>query len=552
MSERSQRDGASALRGFLSVLSRRRWIVLAAILLVPLPAVGLSMLQEDRYEATADVLLQRGSVAATITGASDANAGVPVERIIGTRAELARLPAVATRALDAAGVAGATPQQLLQSSSVEALGETDILAFAVRDGNPVLATRLATAYATEFTAYIRELDQAALNDARVQVQRRLRAVGALRPFRTSQLRQRFVALTRRARELETLQAIQTPSAVVVRPAEAAEQVQPRPVRSGVLGLGFGLLLGIGVALLWEALDSRVRSSDEIEAGLDMPLLARLGAPRRRSGDGVAPVTLTQPGSVEAEAFRLLRANLTLAIDSSGARSIMVTSAVEGEGKSTTAANLAVALARTGKRVILADLDLRRPTIDRFFGLEDGPGLMDVVHGTIHLDEAVARVPVTAAAAPGADANGANASAATLEVLPLGEPPSNPGELIDGDALEEILGHLNESGRDRADRLAAAAGHRRHGRAQREGRRAPGRDADELPQQSHPRRAAQGARELPGRGARLRAHRRRPRPGVGRPLTARRPTSRAPPGARRPRSGAAIPTRPDERPARPSR
>jgi polysaccharide biosynthesis transport protein len=444
MSERSQRDGASALRGFLSVLSRRRWIVLAALLLVPLPAVGLSLLQEDRYEATADVLLQRGSVAATITGASDANAGVPVERIIGTRAELARLPAVATRALDAAGVAGATPQQLLGSSSVEALGETDILAFAVRDGNPVLATRLATAYATEFTAYMRELDQAALNDARAQVQRRLRAVDALRPFRTSQLRQRFVALTRRARELETLQAIQTPSAVVVRPAEAAEQVQPRPVRSGVLGLGFGLLLGIGIALLWEALDSRVRSSDQIEAGLDMPLLARLGAPpRRRSGDGVAPVTLTQPGSVEAEAFRLLRANLTLAIASSGARSIMVTSAVEGEGKSTTAANLAVALARTGKRVILADLDLRRPAIHRFFGLEDGPGLMDVVHGTIHLDEAVARIPVTAAAAPGADANGSSGPAATLEVLPLGEPPSNPGELIDGDALGEILGQLNE-------------------------------------------------------------------------------------------------------------
>jgi capsular exopolysaccharide synthesis family protein len=444
MSQASQDDGASALRGFMSVLWRRRWGVLATLLLVPLVAVAFSLLQEERYEATADVLLQRGSVAATVTGASDANVGVPVERIIGTRAELARLPDVATRALDAAGVAGATPQQLLANSSVEALGETDILTFGVRDANPVQAARLATAYATEFTAYLRELDQAALNDARVQVQRRLRAVEALRPFRTSQLRQRFVALTRRARELETLQAIQTPSAVVVRPAQSAEKVQPRPVRSAVLGLGFGLLLGIGVALLWEALDSRVRSSDQIEARLGMPLLARLGAPRRRARDGLAPVTLRHPGSVEAEAFRLLRANLAFAIASSSARTIMVTSAVEGEGKSTTAANLAVALARTGKRVILADLDLRRPTIDRFFDLEDGPGLMDVVHGDIHLDEAVARIPVTAAAVPdAADANGSSGWAATLEVLPLGEPPSNPGELIDGDALGEILNRLNE-------------------------------------------------------------------------------------------------------------
>jgi capsular exopolysaccharide synthesis family protein len=443
VSQGSQRDGASALRSFVSVLSRRRWVVLATVLVVPLAALGLSLLQEERYEASSDVLLQRGSVAATITGASDANAGVPVERIIGTRAELARLPDVASRALDAAGVAGATPEQLLGRSTVEPLGETDILSFAVRDGNPVQATRLATAYATEFTAYMRELDQAALSDARAQVQRRLRAVEALRPFRTPQLRQRFVALTRRARELETLQAIQTPSAVVVRPAGPAAKVQPRPVRSAVLGLGFGVILAIGLALLWEALDSRVRSSDQIEARLDMPLLARLSAPRRRPDDDLSPVTLSHPGSVEAEAFRLLRANLTLAIASSSASSIMVTSAVDGEGKSTTAANLAVALARTGRHVILADLDLRRPSIDRFFDLEGRPGLMDVVHGTTLLDEALAGVPVTAAPAPDAGSNGSSGRTATLQVLPLGQPPSNPGELIDGDALGEILACLNE-------------------------------------------------------------------------------------------------------------
>jgi non-specific protein-tyrosine kinase len=131
---------------------------------------------------------------------------------------------------------------------------------------------------------------------------------------------------------------------------------------------------------------------------------------------------------------------------------MVTSAVEQEGKSTTIANLAVALARAGKRVVLVDLDLRRPFIDRFFGIR-GPGLTQVALGHASLDEALVRIAI---AEPGAETSNGNGNGngngkgsllrGVLEVLPSGPIPPDPGEFVGTQALGEILEEL----RDRAD------------------------------------------------------------------------------------------------------
>src|SRR5439155_25281156 len=103
------------------------------------------------------------------------------------------------------------------------------------------------------------------------------------------------------------------------------------------------------------------------------------------------VTGTDPESQVVEAVRQLRIRLELANVEAGARTIVVTSAVEGEGKSTTAANLAVALARVGRRIALVDLDLRRPSMHRFFGASPQPGATDVTMGSVKLDETLRRV-----------------------------------------------------------------------------------------------------------------------------------------------------------------
>src|SRR5207248_5402412 len=133
---------------------------------------------------------------------------------------------------------------------------------------------------------------------------------------------------------------------------------------------------------------------------------------------------------EAEAFRVLRTNLDFVNLERNARSIIITSAVEAEGKSTTVSNLAVAVARTGRRVLLVDLDLRRPTIDQFFRLGTGPGLTNVVLGDAALEDAIVRVAVPESElVTRVSGNGHSPVGGFLDVLASGPVPPNAGEFV---------------------------------------------------------------------------------------------------------------------------
>ena len=127
-------------------------------------------------------------------------------------------------------------------------------------------------------------------------------------------------------------------------ARDARQIQPTPLRTALLGALLGLMLGIALAFFVDLLDTRLRRSEEIEEALGLPLLGRLSAPPRALRKKDRIVTLEQPDGPDAEAFRVLRTNLAFADIDRRARSIVVSSAIQGEGKSTTVANLAVTLA----------------------------------------------------------------------------------------------------------------------------------------------------------------------------------------------------------------
>jgi capsular exopolysaccharide synthesis family protein len=138
---------------------------------------------------------------------------------------------------------------------------------------------------------------------------------------------------------------------------------------------------------------------------------------------------------------MLRTNLEFVNLERDARSIMVTSAVQAEGKSTTVANLAVAYARAGRRVVLVDLDLRRPFVEKFFGLEGRPGVTDVALGRLDLDHALIPVEISR---PGLTES--RTVSGELEVLPTGALPPDAGEFVGTRALGAILRNL----RDRFD------------------------------------------------------------------------------------------------------
>ena len=435
-----------ALQQYLQVVRRRKWIIVSAVVLVPVAAILLSVRQTPVYEASAKVLLSRENLANSLTGVQDPNLSVDNATLVQTEADVARIPVIAQRVLTQLGLRGTTPQQFLGDSSVSTAQNSDILTFSVRNTDSGLAAREATAYAEQYTRYRHERDTASLESARREVEKRINQLVASGQGQGAL----YGSLAGREQQLRTMEALRTSNATVIQTAENASQVSPKPVRDGALGLLMGLVLGLGLAFLREGLDTRVRSANEIGERLGLPLLGRIPSPSKKQSDEDRLVMLEEPSGGHAESFRMLRTNLEFAMIDHDVRSILITSAVEEEGKSTTAANLAVACARAGQRVALVDLDLRKPRLDRFFGLVGRRGITDVLRGG---DAALVRVPILPdvrdaetseireVESPGPSGNGSGGS---LDVLTAGQIiPPNPGELIGSHALTDVLAQVRE-------------------------------------------------------------------------------------------------------------
>jgi len=447
--ERNTATEGSSLSSYLRVLRRRKWIALQAIVLIPAAAVGVSLLQDAKYRASSQVLLSRQNLPASLNGVTDPTFSVDPNRLPQTQADVARLPVIAARTLAARGIHDRTAASFLGQSSVSSSSTADILKFSVTDRDPRLAKRLATEYARQYIAYSEEITTGAIDRARGDVQSRLTQLEAA----GDSLSALYQSLAEKEQQLATMAALQTGNATLVQAAARAVQVQPRPVRNGILGLAVGVVLGIGLVFLREALDTRVRSAPEVAAKLGIPLLGRVPAPPRSIRANNKLVMVEESTNSKSEPFRVLRTSLEFVNLEPGAKSIMVTSALSGEGKSTTAANLAVALAHGGKSVILVDLDLRRPFLHQFFDLNGhAGGLTAVALGKIDLDSALA--PVLNGSLISAKRQGKNgpakvdgpAKVGRLDVLNAGILPPNPGEFVSSTAIGEILKSL----RDRAD------------------------------------------------------------------------------------------------------
>ena len=275
--------------------------------------------------------------------------------------------AVAELAVRARGLPDRTAAALLANSSVSANPTDDLLKFSVADPAPSVATRLANAYARAFTRYRHRLDTAALSAALRDTQRKLDAIVASGGGGSALFR-RVEATQRDLEDLQTLQASCLERDSWSARADSASLVQPKTKRNVILGVIVGLALGIALAFLRETLDTRVHSADELRELLGVPLLGQVPKPARRLAPSEQLATLADPTGASTEAFRILKNNLEISQLEHHAGSIAITSASEDEGGSATAANLAVILARSDRRVILADLNLRHPSIARLFGL----------------------------------------------------------------------------------------------------------------------------------------------------------------------------------------
>jgi polysaccharide biosynthesis transport protein len=216
-------------------------------------------------------------------------------------------------------------------------------------------------------------------------------------------------------------------------------VEPNVPRNLAFGLMLGLTSGVGLAFLLEGLDNTVRTTEQAQmisglAPLGMiPLgsrTAREGATSKRlviasSKEAVELITQVRPQSQMAESYRALRTSLLLSNLGAPPKTIMITSALPQEGKTTTSINCAVVLAQKGVRVLLIDADLRRPSVHKILGMGPRSGLSNVLTGSATLEDAITRSPVLP----------------NLSVLAAGTPPPNPAELLASANMRDMLEHL---------------------------------------------------------------------------------------------------------------
>ncbi|MDH6181866.1 capsular exopolysaccharide synthesis family protein [Microbacteriaceae bacterium SG_E_30_P1] len=220
-----------------------------------------------------------------------------------------------------------------------------------------------------------------------------------------------------------------PSLVTIEPIEPAMVPEvpylPNTRVNLVLGFLVGLALGLGAAILRHVLDTRIHGPQEVQVVTEAPVLGGIGFDPEAKKRPL--IVHADPRSSRAESFRALRTNLQFVQLDSGPRVFVVTSSVPGEGKTTTTANLAIALAETGARVAVVDGDLRRPALADYMGLEGAVGLTDVLIGRADLKDVLQKW-------------GRN----DLFVLPAGRIPPNPSELLGSAGMAKVIAELGKT------------------------------------------------------------------------------------------------------------
>lgn len=363
------------LRLYLAILWQRRLPIAAATGVGLIVGALATMLMPPRYQAQAMLRVPTPLVGSLDSTYYDLNfAG----RLMSTYAEEASGPGMAALLAEELGY----PPRI----TAEVIGNTELMAFTAEGPDPQLVTRAANFVAGHF------------------VERRGAAPGPL------------PAPPRPLEELESAAAntIIAPAVVPTRP------VSPRMLPNLVLGLLGGLIAGIALAFFRENLDRRLYTSEQIAETTGHTPLIHIPAARALGSPGYLNGTTPQ-----SEAFRQLRTHLLTYGQAQTLRTLLVTSAQAGEGKTTTVASLAVAFGQAGHTVVAVDCDLRNPALHLAFGLPNTTGLSDVLEGTASLDTALQGHPTIGG----------------LAVLTSGHRPAHPTELVTPGRLKELLGQL---------------------------------------------------------------------------------------------------------------
>ena len=351
-------------------IRRRIWIVILCFAAATLAAAALTIRADKRYSAMSALLLR-------------SSPAVDPQRAVDTSLQLLSLPVVAERTANRLpGVSGGEVEAAVEADQQ---GESDIIQVTATDSSPEGAALIANTFAEEFLVFREEGDRERLRSGRIQV--------------------------------------------VERASPLSDPVSPKPIRNVAFGALVGLVLGLGLALLLEQLDRRIKREEDLAEATGLALLATV--PKRKAFDR-EHLGHGSLSPAETEVFRLLRANLRYFKVKQEIKSVLVTSAESGEGKTLVSLGLALAAVTSGERVLLLEADLRDPGLSRILGLASTGGLSWALSN----DDAGALADAVTTVKAGDLAESVGDT--TLDVVPAGAIPPNPTELVESQRMKDLI------------------------------------------------------------------------------------------------------------------
>jgi len=426
---------------YLWIVRRWLWLVLLTTFLAAGVVLVVNLYTAPVYSAAATLLIKPAPSVTNI----DYTSALPSERLVRTYIQMIPSPSVLGKVIEQLGLQE-SPGNLAKRVKVQAVGDTLVVRLSVEDTDPARAALLANTIAEVFIAQNRALQEdrytASLSSMRDQLdetaaliaatQAQIEAMGTPEtPEERTELarletvlasyRNTYANLLQGYEQMRLAAGMTSDNVLLFQPAEVpGAPVRPKTLNNTAMAGAVGLVLGLIASFLIEYLDDTIKSPDDAQRDLGLGTLAMIGRFNRADGE---LVTLADPLSPAAEAFRLLRTNLWFSSVDQPVRKVLITSPGPLEGKSVVAANLGVVIAQAGLRVAVVDADLRRPRQHHIFGIHSRGGLSrSVMEGTT--DGRVHPGPLEG-----------------LALLPAGELPPNPVELLASRRMSALLEEL---------------------------------------------------------------------------------------------------------------
>lgn len=424
------------------------WLIILCTLLAGGAAFGISSQMPPLYESSATMLV---NLAPSSSATVDYQAVVTSERLTRTYAEMLKTTPVMQETINRLQL-DLTPKELVEQIHVTAVRDTQLVLLTVADMNPHQAARIANEMVAVFGEKNQQLQASRYEDSKRSLQAELQTVqedidstqAALRGLQNSdsradntqrerlqsllaQYRSTYASVLQSLEQVRLAEAQSTNNVTVIEPAQAnIEPVSPNVPRNTLLAAIIGMMLAVGMVFLLEYLDESIRSSEQAE---QITGLSALGTVARIEGKELPHklVTALRGRSPISESFRVLRANIDFSGVDRPVRSLVVTSSLKAEGKTTIAANLAIVMAQAGRRVILVDTDLRRPMLHHYFQTTNEHGFTTLLlqRDEVTLDEWLHPTGID-----------------NLSLLPSGPLPPNPAELLESERMHALTTTLS--------------------------------------------------------------------------------------------------------------